>query len=231
MVKKSFTIPVGLMAVCLLFGGARAAAQTTDVTVALVPMAAASASDSAAALPAAQTTFPVGSNMVVEVWAQTQSPAGLSQVSIDLNYSPTAFTVLSVTHTATFSLFAGDTVNNAVGLVDDLSGSVPPAAPACGGQVGAAPQWARVAVIDLQANTLGTENLVAGPSNSAVLVNANCGLLSPPAVSFQNATVTIEAAGPLVPAVLTWGLLVMTILSLVIGSVRIRQSRSYSLVE
>lgn len=225
MLKKPSAFAVGLTALCMSFGGGDAAAQGTDVTIALVPRAVSSPDDIAAVLPEAETVLPVG-GIVVEVWAQTLALDGLAQASVDFGFASGAFTVTSVTHTPVFSLFAVHTIDNTNGIVDDLSGAVPPALPACSAKVGAAPQWARLAIIGLEANTIGVSDFTVGPTNNLVFVNANCGLLDAPTVTFLGASVTVESSGPLVPSASSWGLLTLALLLLTVGTTRIRRTRA-----
>lgn len=227
--RMPLVLQVGLVVLCFSWSGMDVAAQSTDVTVAIVPRAVASPNDVAAALPDSLTQFPQG-HMVVEVWAQTLAPEGLVQVSVDFSYPANSFTVTSVTHSSIFSLFTVDTLDTINGIVDDLSGSVPPAVPACSGQVGAAPQWARVAIIDMQAFADGPADLVVGPANNVVFVVANCGSITPPPVTFVSASITVGSTGAPIPTVSSWGLLVMTLLSLIAGSIQIRRKCTVGVV-
>jgi len=215
--KTSLLLPIGLVVLCMSLGSGVVAAQGTDVTVAIIPLAVTGPDDFANTLPVAQTDFPFG-DMVVEVWAQTMAPAGLAQVSIDFGFPPSAFTVTSLTRTPTFSTFPNGTIDNVIGVIDDLSGSVLPVVPACGGQVGATPQWARVAVINMQAIAGGSRDLLVGPTNTLVFVNGNCGSLSAPVVTFIGATVTINSAPLPIPTLSSWGMLVITLLMFAVGT-------------
>lgn len=220
--KISFALSVRLVVVCISLGGVEVLAQSTDVTIALVTRTSAGPDDVTVVLPDQQTDFPLG-DMVVEVWAQTMAPVGLAQVSVDFSFPQGVFTVTSVTHTTQFSLFAVDTIDNVNGLVDDLSGSVPPTIPACGGHVGASPEWARVAIIDMQATEIGLTDFVIGPTNNIVFVNANCGSIDPPVVTFLGASVAIGLDGVQVPTASSWGLLAMALLLLIFGTARMRR--------
>lgn len=223
--KIPFVLSVNLVVVCISLGGVEVMAQSTDVTIALVTRVAVGPDDTVTVLPDQQTDFPLG-DMVVEIWAQTLAPNGLSQVSVDFSFPQNAFTVTSVTHTSQFSLFAVDSIDNVNGIVDDLSGSVPPTIPACGGHVGTSPEWARVAIISMQAFENSSTDFVIGPTNNLVFVNANCGSIEPPVVTFLGASVTIGTGGVQVPTASSWGLLAMALLLLILGTARIRRNHA-----
>jgi len=225
MMKIPVVLQVGVVMSSVWFGDVKAVAQSTDVTVAIVTRAAAGPDDVAAVLPDQQVVLPLG-DVVVELWAQTLDPKGLTQVSADLGFPQSAFTVTSVTHTPQFLLFVMDTIDNANGVVDDLSGAVSPAFPACSGHVGTSPERVRVAIIRMQATEAGLRTFTVGPTNNPVYVNANCGSLDPPAVTFLGASVTIGSSGGPVPASSSWGLVVLGLLLLIFGTACIPRSHA-----
>lgn len=227
MLRHVLLIAVGAASVCC-GGPAFARAPTgTDVTVALVALGEPSASDRANQLPVSQMQFDTGSTVFVEVWAQTLAPNGFAQVSLDITFEANALSVPSpVIHTALFPLFTSGS-NASAGLIDNVSGSVNPVIPACSGAVGAAPDFARLAVVPLRVNVPGQHTIVAGPADSVVFVIANCGSLVPPAVAFQNATITAGSTGPPIPAVSAWGCGAMIALLLSAGGVVLRK-RAFS---
>ncbi|MFQ5462536.1 MAG: hypothetical protein ACE5E5_07910 [Phycisphaerae bacterium] len=198
-------------AVVGLGGAAPAYAGGSSVAVALVPRSAAGPVDQTAALPQPETAWAPGSALVIEVWAQTVDPNGLSSVSIDVAFG-TNLSVTGVTPTALFSELTHALVDNAVGLIDDLSGShLSP----CTDQIGIAPQWARVAIVDLSANVAGVATVQALPADSMVYGTAVCGVgdVNPASITFGQATLLIGDVA--IPALSDWGLVVMIGLLLV----------------
>ncbi len=165
------------------------------VTIRPVTLPAAGASNTAATLPTSQTQYLPGQNFVVELWAQTTEPNGLSSVTVDLNFVNTVVTAQTITHTALFNAAGlnSGTINNPSGLVDDLGGSHSAASPPCSDQVGLT-NWARVAVVDMQALANGTSAIQSADTASLILGIAICnefGNVVPADVDFGQVTVTV----------------------------------------
>ncbi len=171
--------------------------------------------DVVSALSDSQDIFAPGSTIFVEVWAQTSQSNGFSSVSADVIFDPGLARVESVTHTALFSELRNGVIDNVIGLVDNLSGSH---LGTCGDQVGVAPNWSRVAIIQLTANAAGTLVLQASGTGSAVFGTALCGLgdLDPATITFGASTVQIFDQN--VPTVSAWGLIALTLLIVVTGT-------------
>jgi hypothetical protein len=185
------------------------------VDINLVVLSAPSGSDTVASLPASQSTVGPGSAFFVEVWAQTTHPNGFTSVSLDIAFDSVLATGVSITHTALFSELQNGTIDDPGGLVDDLSGShLGP----CTDEVGVSPNWARVAVVEMSALGQGTLLLVSAPTGTPAFGTAICavGDIDPGEVSFGE--VTLHIIGGEIPAVSTWGLVAMTLLLLVTGT-------------
>lgn len=192
----------------------------TVAVIELVPQLAASADDVTMTLPTALTQVEVGDSFVIEVWAQTLEPQGLSSVSTSIGYDSTLAEVTNVTHTALFSELNNAEIDNSLGLIANLSGSH---LSTCVDQVGVAPQWARVAVIAVQATASGSLVMQAGDTGSLTFGTAICGVgdLPPAQIAYGMASVTIVDAP--IPAVSTWGLIVTALLIMAAGSIMIDQ--------
>jgi hypothetical protein len=151
------------------------AAASAQVDIEIVALAAPSGTDEVTALPASLTTVDVANTFVLEVWAQTTDPSGFSSVGLDLSFDPSVVNGTALTHSALFSLFTNGTIDNVGGVIDDLSGSHPPVSPPCSDAVGLAPNWARVAVIDMVALAEGPAAIQIGDNNSLIFPTAICG--------------------------------------------------------
>lgn len=190
----------------------------TVAVIELVPLSAAGSGDTAAELPAPLNQVDPGESFVVEVWARTDDSQGLSSVSTTVSFDPAVAVVDGVIHTMLFSeLLSGD-VDNAAGLVVGLSGSH---LSSCSDQVGVAPIWARVAMIQMQA--VGAGSLVVESADTGLLAlgTAICGVgdLSPSQVAYGTAALTVTA--PPIPTVSQWGLMALALMLLVVGTVAI----------
>ncbi len=185
-------------------------------TIELVPVSAAGPSDTAVALPSPLGQADVGQLFVVEVWAQTTDSQGLSSVSATLQFDPAVAVVNTVTHTALFSELPSGTVDNVAGFVVGLSGSH---LSTCADQVGVSPNWARVAVLDIQVTDFGSVVVVdSADTGVPALGTAICGVgdLSPAQVAYGSATLSVN--GPITPTVSQWGLMVLVLLLLAAGT-------------
>jgi len=182
--------PIFVVAICGAFNTPTVNYLSTDLgtvdqaQVALVSLASPSASDTASVLPVSQTKFKAGDTFVVEMWAQTTASTGFSQVSSDIMFDPSVLSAISITPTATFGLFTNGTINNAVGLLDDVSGSVTVAIPPCSASVGSG-TWARVAIIDMSADSIGPFSIVPMDTGSPIWVIAQCASFTLPAAAYQ----------------------------------------------
>jgi len=190
----------------------------TIATIELVPVGAASPSDTVATLPTGLTVVEPGATFVIEVWAQTIDSQGLSSVSATLSFDPTIAVVTGITHTSLFSELPAGTADNVAGLVVGLSGSH---LSTCADQVGVSPTWARVAIIDMQAIASGSLVIASADTGMLALGTAICGVgdLSPADVSYGSATLLIT--GDAIPATSEWGIALMGLLLLTAGTLTI----------
>ncbi len=166
------------------------------VTIQPVTRQTAGPSDTAATLPTAQTQFVPGETFVVELWAQTTQTSGLSSVTVDLSFLNTVVTAQSITHAALFNAsgLSTGTINNPGGLIDDLGGSHAAASPPCSDQVGLT-NWARVAIVDMQALANGASVIQSADTASLILGTAICnefGNVVPADIDFGQVAVTVE---------------------------------------
>lgn len=198
-----------------------------DIAIELVAVSAPGAADVVTSLPVAQQTAEVGATVFLELWVQTFDNNGIASVAVDIQYDPSRISAISITHTALFNIFpcgaVGDPsppcfggIDNGVGLIDNLSGSH--LSPACADQVGLAPLWARVAIIEMQANGPGTVAIQSGDANDVIFVTVNCASFQPPAIGYGAATLTILGGGA-IPTVSAWGSLVLALLLLLSGTI------------
>ncbi|MFH1108833.1 MAG: hypothetical protein V1790_06525, partial [Planctomycetota bacterium] len=165
------------------------------VTVAVVPVAGPSLSDQMANLPAPLLQATVGDTFFAEVWAHTEFVGGLSMVSADIAFDAARLDAVVVIHTSLMNIFQRGSIDNVLGTINDLSGSHPPVAPACSHQVGVN-GWARVAVLEMQAQLIGVANIAASDSQSPVYIVSLCGLLDAPIVTFDSASIDVVASAP-----------------------------------
>lgn len=171
--------------------------------VEVVTTAAATPADFAVSLPPSQTEYMIGKPVFAEIWVQTDDPHGLQSVSVDFVFDPSIMSVQSLAHTAAFSQFVGGAINNQAGLINDLTGSHPPVVPACSDQVGASPNWVRMAIVELLANDGGISSLSVFPADSFLFGTTVCGQLGDlpnSAIHLGTADVTIEGQPPSIVA-------------------------------
>lgn len=207
------------MAVC---SSAATRASGAVATIELVTLAAAGPDDSVAILPTSEGALEPGSTFFVEVWAQTTNSNGLSSVSIDITYSTSLASAVSITHTSLFFELQHGVIDDANGLVDDLSGSH---LGACSDQVAVAPNWGRVAIIEMTADAEGFLTIRSSETSSIVYGTAICsvGDVDPANITYGAANVTI--GDPSIPAVCAWGLIVMSLLVLTVGTLAFTRRR------
>lgn len=185
----------------------------TLVTIELVALAEAGLADEVTALPTSQESYPTGSSVFLEVWAQTTDPNGLTSVSLDLQFGP-ALSADVIAHSSLFTELRNGSVDNPGGSIDDLSGShLGP----CEDEVGVAPKWARLAVIEMAASGAGSVVIQSSDSGSATFGTAICGVgdVDPLNVAFGAVHVTI--GGTQIPTSSAWSLLLLAGLLLVAG--------------
>ncbi len=214
---KACGVPARVAVVVLV---AASAANGAVVDFQLTALATPSGSDTAATVPASQPTFALGSSMFLEVWIETANSNGVSSASVDLSFNSSLTTAVSVTHSSVFSTLTHSSINNPLGVVDDLSGShLGP----CTDAIAVAPSWARVAVVEFTANANGALTIQAVAAGSPVYGTALCGLgdVDPANISFDSVTVTLGDAP--IPAVSTWGLVAMSLFILVAGTIALRR--------
>lgn len=171
-----------------------AAPSAAAATVALVALDTPGPGGDVGPLPSSIATVPFGGTFFLEVWAQTTSANGLAQVSADIAFDPAAAEAVAIVHTAPFDLFRAGTIDNAVGLLDDVSGSHSPDTPPCSDGLGASPLWARLAIIEMRAEAAGLASFVPGASGSPIFVVSECGSFEVPSVGYVGASVRIEEA-------------------------------------
>ena len=132
------------------------------VDVELVAVTTPTTTDLVTTLPTSLTTVGAGSGYVVEVWVQSLRGEGIIGGFVDLLYTTTQADVVGAPqHGGVFTDLALGTVNEAAGLVDDLGGAIPPATTAL---PGIAPQWARLAFVNLTATGTGPVTFTARES-------------------------------------------------------------------
>jgi len=195
---------------------ARGAVVDFQLTASTAP----SGSDVASTVPASQTSFALASSFFLEVWVQTSNSNGVSSASLDLLFNSSTATAVSVTHSSIFSALTRSSINNPSGVVDDLSGSY---LGPCTDAIAVAPNWARVAVIEFTAAADGPLTIQAVAAGSPVYGTAICGLgdVIPANIGFDSVVVKIGEAT--IPAASTWGLVVMSLLILVAGTIALRR--------
>jgi hypothetical protein len=207
--------------VTLLFLMTMSAARGAVVDFQLTALSTPGGSDTAATVPASQSSFSLGSSIFLEVWGQTTNPNGLSSASLDLVFNSSLATAVSVTHSSVFSTLTHSSFNNPSGVIDDLSGShLGP----CTDAIAVAPSWARVAVVEFTADADGLLTIQALAAGSPVYGTAICGLgdVDPANISFDSVAVILGDAA--IPAASTWGLVVMSLFILVAGSIALRRT-------
>lgn len=148
------------------------AAQGQTVSLELAALGAPSSSDIASAPPESESLFLDDATFVVELWVQTANANGLSSVSADISFDAVLADVTAITQSATFDVLTHGTIENSAGLVEDLSGShLGP----CSDGIGASPDWVRVAILDVIAQSIGSLTFQSGSSGSAIYGTAICG--------------------------------------------------------
>ncbi len=184
--------------------------------VELIPLQAASASDTTTTLPTALKQLDLGQAFVVEVWAQTSDTQGLSSVSTTIQYDPAIATVTGVIHTTLFSELSSGTEDNILGTVAGLSGSH---LSSCVDQVGVTPAWARVAILNMLTESTGSLFVQSADTGMPALGTAICGVgdLLPAQVAYGSATLNVSGAP--IPTISQWGLIVLVLMMLSVGSV------------
>jgi len=193
--------------------------------VELVPLQVAGASDTATSLPVALSQLNTGQSFVVEVWVRTSDAQGLSSVSTTILFDSVVAVVSGVIHTTLFSELPSGVVDNMLGSVVGLSGSH---LSNCADQVGVAPTWARVAILNMMTVGSGSLLVQSGDTGMPALGTAICGVgdLLPAQVSYGSAPLTVISVS--IPTVSQWGMVVFALIMLSVGTVTFRRrSRDY----
>ena len=96
--------------------------------------------------PVALDSIKTGEHVFAEVWVKDASPSseGLTAVFADVSYDPRQFTVVAVDPGEIFTLFSHPAVVPDVGMIRQLGGATMEANYGAG-------QWARVAIVELEA--------------------------------------------------------------------------------
>ena len=140
----------------------------------------------------------VGDVFYVELWATTLHSDGLSQVTADVHYdSLPALQAEAFTHGELFNVFVSGSIDNSIGLIDDLGGAHP-LVPLCEDHVGAS-EWVHVAGIAMRADRDGSYVISAAHANSGVFLIALCGILDPPSAEYGEVVVTITGTASAQP--------------------------------
>lgn len=193
----------------------------TSVTVELVATLAPSSSSILAGLPASIESIPQQSTYYVEVWGQTNFPHGLQSMSIDLLFDAAISHAVNITPTTVFSEFRSGLIENLQGRIRDLSGSHTLVSPPCSDQLGFAPNWARLAIIEMVADNPGLQLLRATPATSPFLGTAICGQLgdvNPSNIAFGMTLVRVREETE-IPTVSSWGVLALSLLLASAGTI------------
>jgi hypothetical protein len=180
-----------------------------------------SPADTAAALPTTQSYVNEGQPFYCEVWAQTSHASGLSSVSFDLSFDPGIVMATGLTHSVLFSGLTNGAIDNGNGVVQDVSGShVGP----CTDAIGVAPNWARVAIIELNSVGYMATSLQTGPTGMPAFGSAICGVGDIDPAQIQYGGVAVEFGDAEIPTVSEWGLAVLALGVLIAATVILRGS-------
>ncbi|MFQ5463811.1 MAG: hypothetical protein ACE5E5_14435, partial [Phycisphaerae bacterium] len=194
MFGKAVTVLMAGVAVCALLP-VQAEAQIV-ATLRVVALNSPSAVDQAATLPVVQAEYTPGDTFFLELWAQTTQTTGFSSVTADITFNPAVAIAQNITHTALFNVSALNTgtIDNVAGVIGNLGGSHPAASPPCSDQVGLAPNWVRVAVVQMQATANGASTMQSADPASLLFGTAICntfGNLGAAAIDFGQVAVTV----------------------------------------
>lgn len=140
-----------------------------DVDVAVVALLSPSPSDTTTTLPTSVSSVPNGQDYYIEVWASDVGDrnSGLTSVYSDLIFAPAgAASVQSIYHGGLYVMFSSGTIGP--GKIDELGGSSMEGP-------GIEPEWARVAIITMHADTAGsiTFSLAESFTNIAAFGHGN----------------------------------------------------------
>jgi hypothetical protein len=189
------------------------------VEIRAVVLASPSASDVAATLPPSQGYFPEGQPFYCEVWAQTSHGSGLSSVSFDLSFDPGVITATGLTHAALFSALTNGSIDNGSGVVQDVSGShMGP----CSDAVGVAPNWARVAIVEMIPIGYAATTLETSATGTPAFGTAICGVGDVDPSQIVYGGVALEIGEPTIPTVSEWGAAILALGTAVAGTLILR---------
>lgn len=125
------------------------------------------------ALPPGLTETCIGGPLLVEIWVSQVDGGteGVAGGSVDLHFANAALTAEAIDHGGVFVNQTSGTLDNALGLVDDLGGVTPNPG------VGVAPDWALLARVTLTATGPGPAQLSMTPGSLAFALSGANGPL------------------------------------------------------
>lgn len=134
----------------------------TDVDVGLAAVATPTGFETAASLPGSVADVCIGDTYYVELWVSDAGTtnSGVSSAYVDLTWPGVQATAISVDHGTIYTTLPTGTISS--GNIDELGGSVLSATGVANGD------WARVAVIQLTADTAGSITYTLQPSTTGV---------------------------------------------------------------
>jgi hypothetical protein len=135
----------------------------SDIAFAMAVLDSPSSSDTATTLPTSVKRLSAGQTYYLELWISDKGyvNTGLTSAYVDLGFPSDAATVTDVSYSSDFTLFNDETVLS--GTIDELGGS------SLEVDVGIEPEWARVAVVRMLADTtLPFVTFTLSPSETGV---------------------------------------------------------------
>ncbi|GAG13282.1 unnamed protein product, partial [marine sediment metagenome] len=132
-----------------------------DVAFRLVAGDVPSAFEMTTSLPGSIAGVPVGSTYYLELWTSDIGflNTGVTSAYVDLSWDAAISSAMSIDHGTIYVFFTSGAI--AAGFIDELGGSTFSA-------VGIEPEWARVAVVELTADTEGIVTYALGESSTGV---------------------------------------------------------------
>lgn len=147
--------------------------------------------DEVTVLPLGESEFLVGDPIFLEVWAQTSDPRGFASIYVDVQFDSSLVTGVTITPTELFDLFPRGSIDNESGLIREVGGSHL-GTRGCEDQVGFAPKWARVVIIEMRAESAGAATIASADTESPFGISV-CGSFDPPLVDYRRARLEINA--------------------------------------
>jgi len=161
------------------------------IETAIVALDLPSSSSSGDTLPSGKTSFDVGSSFVVEVWVKSLASEGINVAIVDVDYTTLPVDVTNPSVSSNFGVLSQGTVDDPVGLVDELGG----------GNLGAPDTalntWAKLATLTVNAVAEGDADFQVQPSEAGFLLYGGSSMVDWADVSLDTLTVTI--VGPADP--------------------------------